>query len=197
LNKLDHAGMNELTYYVLRNVFQMRSLWAKEGIRIETSVNVATPTIVDPQFLTELTKLMERHQTTLQGIVLEITENDMIPDGHALATTLSGLCLKGARVAVDDFGTGFSSLSRLQCLPIDEVKIDKSFIRHCVTHPDDRKIVEAVIALSHALDMRVVAEGVETEATSALLCELGCDFAQGFLFGRPVSPGELVGLIPR
>ena len=197
LAKLDHDGLNELTHCMLRNVFQNKTLWAREGIAIDLSVNVPTSVIVDPQFTAEIVKLMERHQTTLQGIVLEITESDDMPDVHQLAGTLSALCLKGARVAVDDFGTGFSSLSRLQCLPIDEVKIDKSFIRHCVTHHDDRKIVEAVIALAHALDMRVVAEGVETEATALLLSELGCDCAQGYLFGRPVSAGELGGLVPR
>jgi EAL domain-containing protein (putative c-di-GMP-specific phosphodiesterase class I) len=197
LGKLDHGGMNELTQCVLRNVFYNRSLWARDGIAIDLAVNVPTSVVVDPLFSTELAKLMERHETTLQGIVLEITENDHMPDLHLLASTLSAFCLEGARVAVDDFGTGFSSLSRLQCLPIDEVKIDKSFIRHCVTHHDDRKIVEAVIALAHALDMRVVAEGVETEATASLLCELGCDYAQGYLYGRPVSPSELGGLVPR
>jgi EAL domain-containing protein (putative c-di-GMP-specific phosphodiesterase class I) len=197
LGKLDHAGMIELTHCVLRSVFQNRVLWAREGIDIDLAVNVPTPIIVDPQFSTEVARLMERHQTTMKGLVLEITETDTMPDLQLLASILSGLCLKGARVAVDDFGTGFSSLSRLQVLPIDEVKIDKSFIRHCVTHEDDRKIVEAVIALAHALDMRVVAEGVETEAAAALLCELGCDFAQGFLFGRPISPSELAGLVPR
>lgn len=197
LSKLDPAGISELTCYVMRHVFQNRALLAKEGVAIDLSVNIPTPTVVDPGFMTDTLRLMERHRTTLGGIVFEITENDMIPDVRALTTALSGLCLKGARVAVDDFGTGFSSLSRLQSLPIDEVKIDKSFIRHCARHPEDRKIVEAVIALAHALDMQVVAEGVETEATAALLCELGCDRAQGFLFGRPVSPGELAGLIGR
>ena len=197
LPQLEHGDMNELTQCVLRNVFQTRAIWARDGIAIDLAVNVPTPVIVDPVFSAEITKLMERHQANLKGIVLEITENDGMPDVHLLASTLSGLCLKGARVAVDDFGTGFSSLSRLQCLPVDEVKIDKSFIRHCVTHHEDRKIVEAVIALAHALDMHVVAEGVETEATAALLSELGCDYAQGFLFGRPVSPDEIAGLISR
>jgi EAL domain-containing protein (putative c-di-GMP-specific phosphodiesterase class I)/ActR/RegA family two-component response regulator len=197
LSKLDHEGMLELTHCVLRNIFYNRALWARQGIAIKLAVNVPTAVVIDPQFAAELAKLMERHQTTLEGLVIEITENDNMPDVHLLAGTLSGFCLKGARVAVDDFGTGFSSLSRLQCLPIDEVKIDKSFIRHCCTHHDDRKIVEAVIALAHALDMHVVAEGVETEATASLLCELGCDYAQGYLFGRPVSPSELAGLVPR
>jgi EAL domain-containing protein (putative c-di-GMP-specific phosphodiesterase class I)/ActR/RegA family two-component response regulator len=197
VGKLDHAGMNELTLHVLRNVFQTRTLWAKDGIDIQLAVNVPTPTVMDESFLGEVTKLMTRYKTTLAGITLEITENDMISDVNRMAKTLSGLCLKGARVAVDDFGTGFSSLSRLQCLPVDEVKIDKSFVRHCATYDEDRKIVEAVIALAHALDMRVVAEGVETDATDALLCESGCDYAQGFLFGRPVSAGELSGLIRR
>jgi EAL domain-containing protein (putative c-di-GMP-specific phosphodiesterase class I)/ActR/RegA family two-component response regulator len=195
LGKLDQAGFNELTTYMMRNVFQNRALMAKDGFAIDLSINVPTTTMVEPSFISDVSRLMDRHQTALNGIVFEITENDMIPDVRALASTLSGLCLKGARVAVDDFGTGFSSLSRLQSLPIDEVKIDKSFIRHCVKHSEDRKIVEAVIALAHALDMRVVAEGVENDATAELLCELGCDRAQGFLFGRPVTAGELSGLI--
>jgi EAL domain-containing protein (putative c-di-GMP-specific phosphodiesterase class I)/AmiR/NasT family two-component response regulator len=197
LGKLDSAGMTELTFCVLRNVFQNRLLWMREGIEIALAINVPTPTIVDPQFANEIVRLMERHQSGLKGIVIEITETDSMPDLQLLASALSALCLKGARVAIDDFGTGFSSLSRLQVLPIDEVKIDKSFIRHCVTHHEDRKIVEAVIALAHALDMHVVAEGVETEAAAQLLAEMNCDFAQGFLFGRPVSPSELAGLIPR
>lgn len=196
LGKLDHAGMNELTAYVLRNVFQHRTLWKRNGIDIALAVNVPTPILLDPLFAAELGRLMERHNAGLEGIILEITENDMMPDAAMLARVLSALCLKGARVAIDDFGTGFSSLSRLQRLPVDEVKIDKSFIRHCVTHSEDRKIVEAVIALAHALNMRVVAEGVETDATAALLAELGCDFAQGFLFGRAISPAALAGLIP-
>lgn len=195
LHKLDHQGMNELTCYVLRNVFQNRALWAKAGIDLKISVNVPILTILDPQFNAELFRLTERFQTGLDGLTIEIPESDMATDQQSLAVTLSGLCLRGVRVAVDDFGTGFSSLSRLQRLPIDEVKIDKSFIRHCATHNEDRKIVEAVIALAHALDMQVVAEGVETEATALLLTELGCDFGQGFFYGRPISPGELSGLI--
>lgn len=196
LPKLDHAGMNELTAFVLRNVFQNRLLWKRGGIDIALSVNVPTPILLDPFFTAELGRLMDRHGTGLEGIILEITENDTMPNAQLLARVLSALCLKGARVAIDDFGTGFSSLSRLQRLPVDEVKIDKSFIRHCVTHSEDRKIVEAVIALAHALNMRVVAEGVETDATAGLLAELGCDFAQGFLFGRPISASALAGLIP-
>ncbi|MSP95322.1 MAG: EAL domain-containing protein [Alphaproteobacteria bacterium] len=196
LGRLDHAGMNELTAYVLRNVFQSRSLLKRSGIDVALSVNVPTPVLLDPLFFAEVGRLMDRHQMGLEGIIIEITESDMMPDPAMLARVLSALCLKGARVAIDDFGTGLSSLSRLQRLPVDEVKIDKSFIRHCVTHSEDRKIVEAVIALAHALNMRVVAEGVETDATAALLSELGCDYAQGFLFGRPISPASLAGLIP-
>ena len=162
---------------------------------VRVAVNTPIPTILDPQFNAELYKLCERFQIGLDGLTVEIPESDMSEDQKSLAAALSGLCLRGVRVAVDDFGTGFSSLSRLQRLPIDEVKIDKSFIRHCATYPEDRKIVGAVIALAHALDMQVVAEGVETEATAKLLSELGCDFAQGFLYGRPVTASELTGLL--
>jgi EAL domain-containing protein (putative c-di-GMP-specific phosphodiesterase class I) len=195
LHKLDDAGMNELTICVLRHVFQNRALWAKAGINIDVAVNIPIPTILDPQFNAELYKLGERFQMALDGLIIEIPETDMTSDQRNLTATLSGLCLRGVRVAIDDFGTGYSSLSRLQRLPIDEVKIDKSFIRHCATRIEDRKIVEAIIALAHALDMKVVAEGVETEAAATLLCEFGCDFAQGYLYGRPVTPSEFGGLL--
>jgi EAL domain-containing protein (putative c-di-GMP-specific phosphodiesterase class I)/CheY-like chemotaxis protein len=195
LHKLDNAGMSELTSLVLRNVFQNRVLWEKAGVHIKVSVNVPIPVILDPQFNSELYKLCERFQIGLDGLIVEIPETEMTEDQKGLAAALSGLCLRGVGVAVDDFGTGFSSLSRLQRLPIDEVKIDKSFIRHCATHPEDRKIVGAIIALAHALGMQVVAEGVETEAIAKLLAELGCDYAQGFLYGRAVTASELTGLI--
>ncbi len=197
LNKLDQAGMNELTLQVFRSAFQNRAIWGKSGQNISVAINVPINTIMDPHVNSEINRLAERHNTTLEGLVLEITENEMITDTRALASILSGMCLRGARVSLDDFGTGFSSLSRLQRLPIDEVKIDKSFVRQCVTHNEDRKIVEAVVALAHALGMRVVAEGVETEATAAVLTEIGSDFAQGFLFGRPVSANEISGQISR
>ena len=195
LHKLEEKDMSELTSLVLRNVFQNRVLWAKTGVKINVAVNVPIPTVLDPQFTAELYRLCERFQIGLEGLTVEIPETDMSEDQNNLAAALSGLCLRGVRIAIDDFGTGYSSLSRLQRLPIDEVKIDKSFIRHCATHPEDRKIVAAVIALAHALDMQVVAEGVETEATAKLLAELGCDFAQGFLYGRPVTASELSGLM--
>ena len=195
LHKLEEKDMGELTSLVLRNVFQNRVLWSKAGVKIDVAVNVPIPTLLDPQFNGELYRLCERFQIGLDGLIVEIPETDMTADPKILAAALSGLCLRGVRIAVDDFGTGYSSLSRLQRLPVDEVKIDKSFIRHCATHPEDKKIAAAVIALAHALDMRVVAEGVETEATAKLLGELGCDFAQGFLYGRPMTASELTGLI--
>jgi len=195
LPQLDHDGMIALTTLVLRNVFQNRATWSRQNLGIILGVNVPTPVAADMRFSQELSRLMELYQTDLTGITFEITENEMVADVRGLASMLSALCLKGARVALDDFGTGFSSLTRMQCLPIDDIKIDKSFIRHCTTHAEDRKIVKAVIALSHALDMKVVAEGVENETTAALLTELGCDFGQGFLFGSPVSASELTGLL--
>src|SRR5262249_35670901 len=151
--------MSELTSLVLRNVFQNRATWAKSGVNIDVAVNVPIPTILDANFISELYNLAERFRLSLDGLTIEVPYGSMDGDQSNLAATVSGLCLRGVRVAVDDFGTGFSSLSRLQRLPVDEVKIDKSFVRHCATHPEDKKIVGAVIALAHALDIEVVAEG--------------------------------------
>jgi EAL domain-containing protein (putative c-di-GMP-specific phosphodiesterase class I) len=97
----------------------------------------------------------------------------------------------GIRVAIDDFGTGHSSLAYLKRLPVDEVKIDRSFVKDLTTDATDRVIVRATVDLAHSLGLRVVAEGVEDERTSALLVELGCDEAQGFHLGRPLRGHEL------
>jgi len=195
LGKLGPAEMSELTLHVMADAFATRDRWREAGVEASFAINMPIATILDPQFTADTMQLVSKHKTDLEGIIFELTETEMVTDHHQLSATLSKLCLRGLRVSVDDFGTGYSSLSRLQRLPIDEVKIDRSFIRHCATHAADRKIVEAVIALAHALEMQVVAEGVETDSARDLLSKLGCDYAQGFLYGHAITAGELSGMI--
>ena len=118
-------------------------------------------------------------------IKLEITETTAMTDASEVAELLQEISALGVRIALDDFGTGYSSLSYLKRFPINELKIDRSFVQHMATNSDDAAIVRATIALAHELGILVVAEGVETEAQSQLLAAQRCDIAQGFLFGRP------------
>ena len=130
-------------------------------------------------------------------IELEVTETGMLRDPEGVGNTLTRIREIGMRVAIDDFGTGYSSLSHLKRFPIDTLKIDKTFVADILTDRDDTAIVSAVIALARALDMEVVAEGVETEAQRLLLANQGCDAYQGYLFSRPLPASEFEALMTR
>ena len=114
----------------------------------------------------------------------------MMQDAEATLTTLGSLRDMGVKLSIDDFGTGYSSLAYLKRLPIDRVKIDRSFIRDITEDPDDRAIASAIIGMGHTLRLNVVAEGVETQPQLAFLRAEGCDEAQGYLFGRPMPATE-------
>jgi EAL domain-containing protein (putative c-di-GMP-specific phosphodiesterase class I) len=126
-----------------------------------------------------------------EHLTLEITETALMTNTEAAVTVLNALKKLGVMLAIDDFGTGFSSLAYLRELPLDVLKVDKSFVDGLGMSKDDEAIVGAVINLAHTLDLRVIAEGVETEDQLEVLRDLGCDYAQGFLFSRPVPEADL------
>ena len=123
---------------------------------------------------------------------LEITESALIYDVESAITTMEELMGLGVSISLDDFGTGFSSLSYLRRFPIDTLKIDKSFISEVTTDPDSEVIVNTIIAMAHSLKLKVIAEGVETEEQLAMLHARGCDQAQGYLFSRPLPYQEVI-----
>jgi EAL domain-containing protein (putative c-di-GMP-specific phosphodiesterase class I) len=132
-----------------------------------------------------------------QSLVIEITEGLLLNSETGVTDELLEFHDAGIQLAIDDFGTGYSSLSYLKKFDIDYLKIDQSFVRDLVIDPNDRALSEAIIVMAHKLGLKVIAEGVETEAQRALLTQAGCDYAQGYLFSRPLPDDEFEALLKR
>jgi diguanylate cyclase len=158
-------------------------------------VNVSARQLAEPAFVEAVSDALETTGMNPASLCLEVTESVLIEDPDSSADTLSALKRLGVHIAVDDFGTGYSSLEHLRRFPIDSVKIDRSFVRGLPHSSEDVAIVGAVIELGHALNLSVVAEGVETADQLGNLQSAGCDTAQGFLFSRPEHPDVVDGLV--
>jgi EAL domain-containing protein (putative c-di-GMP-specific phosphodiesterase class I) len=181
--------MRPLTLWVLERALAQCRAWLQEGIEMRVAVNLAVPSLLDAQLADDVGRLLAKHTVPANLLELEITESSIMTDPKRAIAKLDELSAMGVRLAIDDFGTGYSSLSYLRRLPVDELKIDKSFVMNMESSPDDAVIVRSTIDLGRNLGLAVVAEGVESEDALAQLRALGCDEAQGFLMSRPV-PAE-------
>ncbi|MBV8517148.1 MAG: EAL domain-containing protein [Acidobacteria bacterium] len=167
-------------------------LWQDAGAPIHVAVNISANSLLDQSLPEKVQNALERWDVDPRFLKIEITESSIMADpAHALAI-LSLLQSMGVRLSVDDFGTGYSSLTHLRQLPIDEIKIDKSFVMGMLSNDADAAIVRTVIDLAHNLGKQVCAEGVEDEATWRALVSLGCDLAQGFWIARPMNAAALM-----
>ncbi len=178
--------MAPLTDYVLDRALAQAAGWRAAGHPIDISVNLATANLGESDLPARVIDALTRHQIPPAALTLEITETAAVEDSVVADEVLGTLDAAGVGLSVDDFGTGHSSIVRLARFPIREVKIDRSFVREM--HTEKRPIVAATIALVHALGLRVVAEGIEDEATLLALRDLGCDLAQGYHLSRPLAP---------
>jgi EAL domain-containing protein (putative c-di-GMP-specific phosphodiesterase class I) len=160
--------------------------------RTKMAVNVSVVQLRDAHFAERCLKTICACGASAACLELELTESMLLHDRDAVVRQLRQLREHGVSIAIDDFGTGFSSLSYLQHLPMDKVKIDRSFIMSMNQDVDARAIVRVIVGLAHSLQVRCVAEGVESEDTRQALTELGCDQAQGFLFARPMALPQLL-----
>jgi EAL domain-containing protein (putative c-di-GMP-specific phosphodiesterase class I) len=159
-------------------------------------VNLSPRQFTEPHLIDLVAGALADTGTDPDRLCLEVTERALATNPASAATTLKRLSALGVRVSVDDFGTGYSSLASLQYLPISSLKIDRSFVARLDLDPSDDAMVAAVIGLGHTLGLTVIAEGVETPRQLAKLDQLGCDYAQGYLFARPETAarvGELLG----
>lgn len=178
--------------YVLRQAISANSQWRRAtGRDLRISVNLSPRQFRDSELKPTIKGLLEEHGLPGDCLELEITEGMLMTGAQNVDETLIDLNDQGVRIAMDDFGTGYSSMSNLRRYPFDSLKIDKSFVEDITMDEADRELVAASIVMAHALGLKVVAEGVETETQLDILRRLKCDFAQGFLFAKPVPAEEL------
>ena len=165
--------------------------WREQGIELAVSVNVSARELIQSSLPETFQSLLDKHGVAPELIWIEITESAIMDDPNHAIETLDRLHALGIRLSIDDFGTGYSSLSYLKRMPVDELKIDKSFVMGMGQHKDDETIVRSTIDLGHNMGLKVVAEGVETEEMLERLRALRCDLAQGFHLSRPLPPAKL------
>lgn len=177
--------MNELTQWILNTALRHSAEMRAEGIDITLSVNLAAQDLVSPEFVEITDQTLRTWGVPPDKLILEITEGSMISEVEKVHDVLTRLKEVGVEISIDDFGTGYSSLAYLQRLPLDELKIDQVFVRQMLKNRQDERIVRTIIDLAHNLQLRVVAEGVEDEATLMVLKKLHCDVAQGYCLSKP------------
>jgi len=189
----------ELGRWVMRTACEEFAHWRALGVGLGTvlRINVSPVQLVTAGFADSVAAIMSEFELEQGSICLEITESVVVQDIETTSVTLAGLKKAGVQIAIDDFGTGYSVLSHLKDLPVDVLKIDRSFVTELGSNPGDLAIVRAIIALAEAFGLQVVAEGVETEAAAITLLRHGCHRAQGFLLSPPLSGAELGALLAK
>ena len=185
-----------LLRFVLNTSMRQAAAWVERWPGFTIAVNASPTNLADADLGELIADVSRIWNFPVQRLVLEITETALMLDPDASARRLHQLRSGGARVSIDDFGTGYSSLAYLKNLPADELKIDKSFVQNIVHSEKDRRLVESIIRLGHAMGLEVVAEGIETEPMREALVAMGCDTGQGYLFGRPVDAATFDAFTP-
>ncbi len=188
----------DLTLFVLREALKRRDEAAASGISLNLAVNVSAQLLSDDAFVVAATSLLEARKARQKGgVTLEITESAPLVDSESARSALEALSAAGARISIDDYGTGQASLNYLQGFPAQEIKLDQSFVRNLVADQKDRIMVQSTIELAHALGFEIVAEGVEAQSVLRELAALGCDYAQGWEIGKPMPWNEFSTLLGR
>ena len=193
-----HGLIGKIDSFVLNEACRQLAEWTtRDGwpSGFTMAVNVSGAELSDPEFVGRVAEVLRGNGIPAALLCLELTETAFVGEWGDVQETLSALSKLGVRVALDDFGTGYSSLAHLQRLKVDILKIDRSFVAQIGRSPRDREIVGAVTAMSHALGITVVGEGIETSHQLDTLAGLDCDQGQGFLFARPLSPEAVVALM--
>ncbi|MBB3603808.1 diguanylate cyclase (GGDEF)-like protein [Mycolicibacterium sp. BK556] len=189
-----HGLMRPVTDLVINTALDAVLQWHQEGLQLPVAVNMSAPLLADPHLPTRIRRALAERNLPASALTVEITEDLVLGNIEGTRDVLNQLRCSGIRIAIDDFGSGYSTLSYLCELPVDEVKLDRKLVLPILTDVRVATVVRAVIALAHELGLIVVAEGVEDATTAARLTEFGCDVVQGFYFSVPVSAAEVSGL---
>jgi len=183
------------TRYVIDKALAVAADIVAHNMTVPISVNLSAQSLLDPTLPADIKELLRRHGVPSNQLVVEITETVVLRELDVVDEVLGALRQMGVRLAVDDFGTGFSSLSFLDRIEVDELKVDRSFVMRMGESPQAAAIVQSIVELGHRMHLRVVAEGVETAAQRAALVELGCSAAQGYHFFKPMPADKIVTVL--
>jgi EAL domain-containing protein (putative c-di-GMP-specific phosphodiesterase class I) len=167
----------------------------RSGTPLRICVNVSALQIQRPNFANEVSQILRQAGLPPKHLVIELTESALMQNPEQGAYAMAQLQQMGIVIAMDDFGTGHSSLNHVSLLPISIIKIDRSFVQNCAKRKTDASILAAIVSMGHALGVKVLAEGVETEEQARVLQAQGCDEVQGYLYGRPVSAEQMLNLL--
>lgn len=177
--------IDKYTYQAIKQAVKAIKRWTSSGHNLKVAINISTRSLMNPNFVNRVQSIISDFSIS-RRLIFEITESLFLSDYDHVFDSLTRLRSLGIELSIDDFGTGYSSLSRLKRLPVNELKIDQSFIKEMTENFDDQIIVKSIIDLAHNLGLTVVAEGVETKDNLKQLNKLGCDIAQGYLISRPM-----------
>ena len=182
--------------WVIDNVCRQIAAWQRSDIgAVEVSVNVSGHQLIEGDLIADIAASLAKSGVAAHWLEVELTESSLMENTQHTIASLQRLRAMGVKISIDDFGTGYSSLAYLRRFPIDTLKIDIAFIREVTSNPQDAAITRTIIELAHSLELRVVAEGVESQAQLAFLKAAGCDQIQGYLFSRPLPMQELERLL--
>jgi len=188
----EQTGLIEpLTHWVVETAIVQCRHWLDGGLELRVAVNLSMRNLRDTNLPDTIESLLAQHRVPPHLLCCEITESAVMGDAEHTLQVLNRLFALGVRIAIDDYGTGYASLSYLKRLPADELKIDLAFVQHMTTDRADEAIVRSTVNMAHSLGMHVVAEGVEDQATWDLLETLRCDIAQGYYLSRPLPAQDL------
>jgi len=183
--------INALTNWVFLTALKQYNTWKELGININIAVNISAENLKDPQFDNFIRRTVNEQNVPSQFITLEVTESAVVDNPQAAIALLRKFKNDGFKISIDDYGTGYSSLAQLKQLPVNELKIDKSFVQRLETDEDDQIIVRSTIELAHNMGLSVVAEGIEDQYTLHWLARHGCELAQGYFISRPQHTDKL------
>ncbi len=190
-----HGMIDLLTRHLLEQALHQKKLWQQQGLRFHLAFNLSPLSLADAEMVDWICKLAEQYDVPTSEIILEITENALLGELASAIRTLARLRLKGFRIAIDDYGTGFANAQQLSRVPATELKIDRSLVDRVATRPQQRTILASTISLARNLNLSTVAEGVETEEDFKILLELGVDQVQGYFVSKPLFPDDLLNWI--